>query len=566
MRTRREVLRSGAGLSLGLGAAGVVTWSGMAGASGAPADRRFHALTLPSYPFTLGVASGDPTPDGVVLWTRLAPNPLASDGLGGMPPHRATVEWELAADDTFRQRVRRGTVDATPASAHSIHVEVDGLRPGQPYWYRFRVGPHLSRVGMTRTAPPDGTLPKSLAMAFVSCSQFEHGWFTAYRRLAEDRPDLVLHLGDYQYEYAKNTYVAGSGNVRDHDGPETVDLASYRQRHAQYKTDLDLQEAHAVAPWLVVFDDHEVENNWAGGIPENPADTPSFAARKAAAFQSYYENMPLRRASIPRDTSIQIYRRLSWGRLATFHMLDTRQFRDDQACGDGFKANCAAATDPTRSITGARQEEWLLQGFQRSRARWDVLGQQVFFAQRDSTSGPVTTVSMDAWDGYAASRDRITRGFVDAGVRNPVVLTGDVHAHWAAELKLDYADPTSRSVGTELVCSSITSGGDGSDAPLTAHPWLPWNPHVKMQNNLRGYVRTTITPEQMTADFRVVPRVSQPGAAATTRASFVIEDRVPTLNLVADNPIAVAGTTRRAPVGAPTGQDTIEAETQRPPG
>ena len=202
--------------------------------------------------------------------------------------------------------------------------------------------------------------------------------------------------------------------------------------------------------------------------------------------------MPLRRTSIPRGIDMQLYRRLRWGRLATFHLLDTRQYRDDQGCGDGYK-DCPAALDPARSITGAEQEKWLLDGFRRSTARWDVLGQQVFFGQRDNNAGPATVVSMDSWDGYAASRDRITRGWVDAGVRNPVVLTGDVHAHWADELKLDYADPTSRTVGTELVCSSITSTGDGADVVGGAHPWAAWNPHLRFYNNQRGYVRTTIT-------------------------------------------------------------------------
>jgi len=221
-------------------------------------------------------------------------------------------------------------------------------------------------------------------MSFVSCSQYEHGYFTAYRRLAEDEPELILHLGDYQYEYAPDTYNIPGGNPRDHEGPETVTLANYRQRHAQYKSDPDLQAAHAVAPWAVVFDDHEIENNWADEVPEQP--DPNFLARRAAAFQAYYENMPLRRTSIPRGIDMQLYRRLHWGRLATFHMLDTRQFRDDQGCGDGYR-DCPAATDPARSITGAAQEKWLLDGFHRSTARWDILGQQVFFGQRDNNAG-----------------------------------------------------------------------------------------------------------------------------------------------------------------------------------
>jgi len=395
-------------------------------------------------------------------------------------------------------------------------------------------------------------------MSFASCSQFEHGYFTAYRHLAADEPELVLHLGDYQYEYAPDTYTIPGGNPRDHEGPETRTLADYRRRHAQYKTDPDLQAAHAVAPWAVVFDDHDVENNWADEVPEQP--DPDFPARRAAAFQAYYENMPLRRTSIPRGIDMQLYRRLRWGRLATFHLLDTRQYRADQGCGDGYK-DCPAALDPARSITGAEQEEWLLDGLRRSAARWDVLGQQVFFGQRDNNSGPATVVSMDSWDGYAASRDRITRGWVEAGVRNPVVLTGAVHAHWADELKLDYADPTSRTVGTELVCSSITSTGDGTDVAGVAHPWAAWNPHLRFYNNQRGYVRTTITGDAMTADFRVVPFVTRPDAPVHTRATFVIEDRVPGLHQTADSPMPGSVSPLRAGY---LGEATVEQETDRP--
>ncbi|MEV4823011.1 alkaline phosphatase D family protein [Micromonospora sp. NPDC049274] len=546
--SRRTILLSGAAL----GAAGAVT--GLPVAAGAAVARRPLA-----YPFTLGVASGDPDDDGFVLWTRLAPQPLAEDGLGGMSDRDVPVHWELAADERFRHVVRRGVAVARARSAHSIHVELAGLLPGREYFYRFRAERHISPVGRTRTAPAPSSMPAALAMGFASCSQFEHGYFTAYRRLAETEPELILHLGDYQYEYAPDTYTVPGGNPRDHEGPETRTLANYRQRHAQYKTDADLQAAHAVAPWVVVFDDHEVENNWADEVPEAP--DPEFPARRAAAFQAYYENMPLRRTSIPRGIDMQLYRRVRWGRLATFHMLDTRQYRDDQACGDGYQ-NCAAASDPARSITGAEQEAWLLDGFRRSDARWDILGQQVFFAQRDNNAGPLTVTSMDAWDGYVASRDRITRGWLAAGVRNPVVLTGDVHAHWASDLKLDYADPTSRTVGTELVCSSITSTGDGADSASGSHPWFAFNPHLRFQNNLRGYVRTTITPGQLSADFDVLPYVSRPDAPAYTRASFVIEDRVPGLHQTADNPVPSAA--RSAAPSADPGQQTVQQETVRP--
>ena len=515
------------------------------------------AAPLRADPFTLGVASGDPEPDGFVLWTRLAVDPLAADGLGGMPSRAVPVRWELAADERFRHVVRRGTATARAGAAHAVHVELGGLAPGREFFYRFHAERWTSPVGRTRTAPPAGQLPASLLFAFASCAQYEHGHFTAYRRLAEQEPDLVLHLGDYQYEYAAGQYTIPGGNPRDHEGPETRTLANYRQRHAQYKADPDLQAAHAAAPWLVVWDDHEIENNWADEVPEAP--DPLFLDRRAAAFRAYWENMPLRRSSVPRGIDMQLYRRVRWGRLATFHLLDTRQYRDDQACGDGYR-DCPAAADPARSITGAEQERWLLDGFHRSRARWDVLGQQVFFAQRDNNAGPATVVSQDAWDGYAASRDRITRGWVDAKVRNPVVLTGDVHAHWASDLKLDYADPASRTVGSELVCSSITSSGNGADADPASNAFLRINPHLRFWNNQRGYVLARATPKDLTADFRVLPYVTRPGAPAYTRATFVAEDRVPGLHQTYARPLDPATRSWRGDPAA----ETVRQETRRP--
>ncbi|WP_322457776.1 alkaline phosphatase D family protein [Nocardioides bizhenqiangii] len=470
-------------------------------------------------PFTLGVASGDPLPDGFVIWTRLAPSPLDADGLGGMPARNFSVLWQVASDERFADVVRSGSVTASPAWAHAVHVEVGGLRPGREYYYRFRQGRWTSATGRGVTSPAPGAAVPSMTMAFASCSNFPAGYFSAYRALADERPDLILHLGDYQYEGG------GDGIGRHHAGPETVTLANYRQRHAQYKTDPDLQAAHAAAPWLAVWDDHEVDNNYADLIPERAADLPGFAERRAAAYRAYYENLPLRRTSVPTGPDMQLFRRVQWGSLASFHMLDTRQHRSDQACGDGYKA-CPDAADPARSLLGTAQEAWLATGFAQSEATWDLLGQQVFFGQRDNNPEAATTVSMDAWDGYPATRDRVVQSWTDAGVRNPVVLTGDVHAHWASDVYADFADPSSGVVGSELVTSSISSGGDGYDEPTGTHPWAAWNPNLRFWTNLRGYVSTTITPDALTARFRCVPKVTEPGAAAFTRATFVIEDGV----------------------------------------
>jgi alkaline phosphatase D len=487
---------------------------GIATAGAALAPLQSARAAVP-YPFQLGVASGEPDAGSVVLWTRLAPAPLNADGQGGMTSADVAVDWQVSAGASFGTLVASGTVTARHAQAHSVHVVAGGLQPDAEYYYRFRAQGHISPVGRTRTAPAPGTVGRDLTMAFASCAHYESGYYNAYRGIAGDRPDLVLHLGDYIYEDG-----ATAGTVRQHAGAnEIVTLADYRRRYAQYKSDPDLQAAHQVAPWLVVPDDHEVENNYAGTVRADgsPALTAAqWAARRTAAYQAYYENMPLRPASA-------LFRRVRWGGLATFHMLDTRQFRNDQACGDGWKV-CADADLAARSLPGPAQEAWLLDGLGQHLATWDVIGQQVFFARQFDASG---AGNMDAWDGYRASRSRIQQGWVSRGVRNPLVLTGDVHAAWANDLKADYASTSSAVIGTELVCTSISSGGNGTAA--TAIPNGATNPHIRFYSNRRGYVRTRITPAQVTADFRAVSAVTEHGVAPTTIKSFAILDGRPGL-------------------------------------
>jgi alkaline phosphatase D len=271
-------------------------------------------LRFSDYPFSLSVASGDPQPHGVVLWTRLAPHPLAEDGNGGMPPLKVPVYWEIAEDEDFGEVERRGEVFARPELAHSVHVEVRGLDPDHEYFYRFRAGSEWSPTGRTKTAPAPGASVAELAFAFASCQMYEHGYYTAYRRMSEENLDLVVHLGDYIYEIGPNQYVAQSGNVRTHNSPEIFTLPEYRNRHALYKTDEDLQAAHAAFPWIVTWDDHEVENNYADEVSqidsEPDQDPEVFLRRRAAAYQAYYEHMPLRRTSVPQGPDMQLYRRL----------------------------------------------------------------------------------------------------------------------------------------------------------------------------------------------------------------------------------------------------------------
>ncbi|MFI6068746.1 alkaline phosphatase D family protein [Micromonospora sp. NPDC051227] len=494
--------------------------SGLVTAGAAVTPRQGARAAVP-YPFKLGVASGDPAPDSVVLWTRLAPSPLNADGQGGMTNADVTVEWQVSTTDRFTSLVASGSVVARYADAHSVHAIAGGLAADSDYYYRFRAQGQISPVGRTRTAPAPSAFGRDLVMAFASCAHYEAGYYTAYRRMAEDNPGLILHLGDYIYEGG-----VGSSTVRQHIGAEIVSLADYRRRYALYKSDPDLQAAHAAAPWLVVPDDHEVENNYANMVRNDSSPTLTAAqwtARRTAAYRAYYENMPLRPASAAIGNSIPLYRRVRWGQLATFHMLDTRQFRDDQACGDGWKV-CADADLASRSLTGATQEAWLLDGLAQRYGTWDILGQQVFFAQQLDANG---AASMDAWDGYRASRSRIQTGWQQRGVRNPLVLTGDVHRSWANDLKADYANPSSATIGTELVCTSISSTGNGSGS--TTVPNAAANPHLKFYSDRRGYVRTTISRGQVRADFRAVNTVTEHGAAASTVRSFVILDGQPGL-------------------------------------
>jgi alkaline phosphatase D len=493
----------------------------------APAPR--PVARAPADPLTLGVASGDPAPDGFVLWTRLAPVPLARDGRGGMPARDVEVEWQVADDAAFRHVVRAGTAPAQRAWGHSVHVEVGGLPAGREFFYRFRAGGHLSPTGRTRTAPaPSSAAPVRYALA--ACANYEHGWFTAYRHLAEAAPDLVFFLGDYTYEGAPGTHVAASGNVRRHVGGRTTSLAEYRQRHAQYKTDRDLQAAHAAAPWAVTYDDHEVLNNWAGDLAAREDDQARFARIRAAAVRAWYENMPVRRAARPDGGRLQAYRRLPWGRVATFHVLDTRRHRTDQPCGDGIEPRCADRFAAGRTLLGGRQERWLADGLRESAATWDVLAQQVMFSQNwlsgfrwDPDDDGRTGFNMDCWDGYPAARERLLATARRARVDNLVVLTGDWHTHWAAELLPSYRDPGARPVGVELITSSISSDGDGEPQPQWGLDSLAEQPWFRHFDQRRGFVLVTADTDRMRADFRVVDHVSRRGAPVRSSAAYVVE-------------------------------------------
>ena len=473
-----------------------------------------RGLRLREDPFLSGVASGDPSDDGVVLWTRVAHDPAR--------PVTA-VRWEVAEDDQFRKVVRSGTSAAPPELGYSVHAEVKGLRPGRPYWYRFNAGGQVSASGRTRTAPEDDDRIDRFRFAFISCQNYEHGLFTAFDHLAAEDLDLVVHLGDYIYEKRFTAPMI----VREHEAGEVLTLDQYRARYALYKSDPALRAAHAACPWVVTTDDHEVANNYAGSIPE-PTFSGDFLLRRAAAYQAYYEFMPLRRSSLPKGPGIRLFRRLQFGRLMNLHVLDTRQYRSDQPCGDGTKPRCAEALSATQTMMGAEQERWLERGLHESEAQWNVIANQVMIAQVKRGTPEAPTYSMDKWDGYVSARERLLKVLANAPPSNPVVVTGDIHSNWAAELKTNFDDPSSRTVAPEFIGTSMSSGGDGTDGSFDRIQ--PLNPHVKFQNARRGYVTIELTPRECRATYRTVPYVTRPGAPISTLASFTVESGNPTMN------------------------------------
>jgi alkaline phosphatase D len=469
-------------------------------------------------PFTLGIASGDPIPEGVVLWTRLATDALAG---GGMPDEAMTVRWEVATDDGMRNVVRRGSEVARPDLGHSVHAEVTGLDPARWYWYRFDAGGEASVVGRTRTAPAAGAMPERFRFAFVSCQHYEAGHYTAYEHLVREDIELVAHLGDYIYEGATNPNAPPGFNARNHQAWEPMTLRQYRDRYALYKTDAALRAAHAAFPFVVTWDDHEVDNNYAGDASQDRYPRDEFLLRRAAAYQAYYEHQPLRKASIPRGPDMLLYRTIGAGRLARFHVLDTRQYRSDQACNDGLKVPCPDWSDPSRVMLGDTQERWLTRGVEQSDARWNVLAQQLSFSRIPDPNRP-DVHAMDPWSGYPVARDRLIEWMAARPQKNLVILTGDIHASFVMDVKRNMADESSATVATELIGTSITSGRDGSARWPTLRSYETTVPSMKYHENRRGYVRCEITPDAWHADYRRVPYVMAAGAPVETAASFVV--------------------------------------------
>lgn len=480
-----------------------------------------------SNPFALGVASGSPSDDSVVLWTRLVQS-------GGRPLAVAdtTVQWELAHDDQFRRRVASGQSTALAQLGHAVHVEVPNLEPDRWYFYRFMSGDAVSATGRTRTFPAPGAVVSKLRLSYASCQHWEHGYFAAHRHMRDEQLDVVMFLGDYIYEYG-----APAKPVRRGGTDWVLTLDDYRARYALYKSDPDLQAMHAACPWLVVWDDHEVQNDYAGTTPGATGPVvANFAARRAAAYQAYYEHMPLRSSVLTQalgglasGAELRIYGSVPYGNLATLYWLDDRQYRDPQACTkDGKRgastvdpARCPDWNDSGRTLLGSAQEQWADQAFGRSRTSWNVVGQQTTLGRRDFKWGPGQSLSNDGWDGYSPARSRFIQSMTRHRLANPVVLGGDVHSNWVGHVKADYADPGSASIGVEFCGTSISSHG-GSNEKLPEH--LRENPHyVFADREHRGYGVVEFTPKQLTTTLRVVDDVTRADTGIATLAQFVVE-------------------------------------------
>jgi len=481
-------------------------------------------------PFSLGVASGSPRSDGFVLWTRLAPEALSSnpETPGGMSGADVTLRYEIATDPGMTKIVRRGAATAEAAFAYSVHLDIAGLQAGRSYWYRFLSGDAISTTGHAITLPVADSALAKLRFGFVSCSNYEHGYFSAYRHLAGENPEFVLFLGDYIYE----TIEQYRPIVRRHsDGIEAATLPTYRNRYAQYRLDADLQGLHAQVPAIVTWDDHEVQNDYADKWSETFDDPAQFLIRRAAAYQAFYEHMPVRPIiSRPNGPVMRLYDRFTLSDLIEISVIDGRQYRSRQACymppnkgGAHLETNvsCPERLDQGRTMLGFGQEAWLYAGLAHSKARWNLIAQDVLMAQLRRKQDGIDAFWTDDWNGYPANRARLLRHIHDNKVPNPVVISGDIHSFLANDLKLDFDNPSSPIVATEFVGSSISSYGPPYE-PIARV--LPDNPHVHFfDSRRRGYVLVDLTAEAMQVQMRVVSDARDPKATIATLRAFAVE-------------------------------------------
>lgn len=465
--------------------------------------------------FTLGVASGDPTPEAIILWTRLAVDPTADDGLGGMPDEDVEVAWDLATDAAFEQLVASATVTARAADGHSVHVDATGLTAGTDHWYRFRIGDETSTVGRTRTLPTGS--PERFSLAVVNCQLYETGTYAAYRHLLDEELDLVAHLGDYIYEYP-----GGEGNGRNSLPNRMLEtLGDYRLRYASYKLDPDLAAAHARFAFVATWDDHEVANNYMGDTRPDGADAETVAAQKAIAYRAWWEHLPVR-MDPPEGSVLPIYRAFDAGDLARLVLLDERQHADVPPCRDAQSTgldfgDCDAVEGEDRTRLGDEQDAWLADQLATSPARWNLLGNPVVLAGVNGGTDR-DAYYLDTWDGYPQARRRLIAELAEA--TNPVVLTGDYHAGMTLEVRAEPYDQASALVAAEFMAPPISSALFPEDVSART-------PQLLEQINQHGYLVVDVTPEELTATFRVLDDVTDADTGISTASVWTVADGDP---------------------------------------
>jgi alkaline phosphatase D len=502
--TRREFVGLAAGAVVGLGACRDGTDEDAEPVAPTSTLPTTTETTTAANPFTLGVASGDPDHTSVLLWTHL-------DRPSTTP---VELEVEVAGGPGFEEVVTSRRLLARPEHAMTARVVVDGLDPDTAYWYRFVHDGHRSRRGRTRTAPAPGRMPaEPVEIGHLSCMRYSSGYWTALDDLAALAPDLVVHCGDYVYE-------SDNGDVRPVEARAARDLDGYRQVWRRYKAEESLQAAHAVAPWLVVWDDHEVEDNYQGrtsGDDDGGDDGErDFLDRRAAAYRAWWEFTPTR-IEPPDGAYLRIHRTVDWGRLARFVLLDTRQYRDDQPCGDDIGARCDATAEV--SMLGAEQEAWFADRATGHGAVWTPVVQQVVVHQWRTLPGNAAW-NLDQWDGYTGARDR----FVDvlAGAPDPVVLTGDVHSSWVSDLLVDFDDEDSASVGVEFVGPGVSSKPPDQlraarGVVELASPHIAWS-----EAGHRGWVRHSVSEDRWATEYRLVEDADQPDTPVEVATTWTV--------------------------------------------
>jgi alkaline phosphatase D len=538
---RRDLLRLAAASSAGFSA----SFLSSCAITGAQLNKALGG----AFPFALGVASGAPQPSSVVLWTRLAV-PLKSSVQ--IPNSPISVRWEISTDERFEKLAAFGVALALPELGHSLHIEPKNLAASRIYWYRFLVGDAVSAVGKTQTAPDSASSPSRLKVVLASCQNWEHGYFHAWQHAASDNPDVIVFTGDYIYEYGPTN---DPNRPRRHMGPEIKDLAAYRDRYALYKSDPHLQIAHQAAPWIVTWDDHEVVNDYASDRDEQMSA--GFMARRDAAYQAYWENLPLpmsvfenRSSGNQPKSEMRIYGRYQWGQLAQFHVLDDRQYRDYQACarpGRGGSATvwrdqCPELDLPNRSMLGATQDEWLRQGLSGDDSAWTIVAQQTLMAHTNQAMGVEYEKGRerfwtDGWNGYQPARERLLQTMANAQrrgrSRNPIVLGGDVHAWYLADLQMQ-ADVQSKAekapvIATEICGSSISS----PSWPQSITEQIKKNqPHMRYaRSDRRGYTLVDFSKKRAEVHLRAVVDAKVPMSPVQTLETLWVENGHPGLQI-----------------------------------